>query len=172
MYECELSVPVGLLPAPTVITAFSLTPVTVTVTFSVTVEVPSNRETVKVSTSDEHTAGFQTHLTLAYHLLLITPPVPLVLESCVVTEAVSVPSAPAEALTAVTVWVSARSTSLNFFFNDPATTEIYALSLHDALPILPAPTVITAFSLTPVTVTVTFSVTVEVPSNRETVKVS
>src|SRR5947199_5241785 len=25
-----------------------------------------------------------------------------------------------------------------FFFNDPATTEIYTLSLHDALPILPA----------------------------------
>src|SRR5437868_15098229 len=26
-----------------------------------------------------------------------------------------------------------------FFFNDPATTEIYTLSLHDALPISPAP---------------------------------
>src|SRR5690348_17838518 len=26
-------------------------------------------------------------------------------------------------------------TSLFFFFNDPATTEIYTLSLHDALPI-------------------------------------
>src|SRR5437899_4395746 len=26
-----------------------------------------------------------------------------------------------------------------FFFNDPATTEIYTLSLHDALPILGAP---------------------------------
>src|SRR3712207_8227517 len=26
-----------------------------------------------------------------------------------------------------------------FFFNDTATTEIYTLSLHDALPILPAP---------------------------------
>ena len=25
-----------------------------------------------------------------------------------------------------------------FFFNDTATTEIYTLSLHDALPILPA----------------------------------
>ena len=24
-----------------------------------------------------------------------------------------------------------------FFFNDPATTEIYTLSLHDALPICP-----------------------------------
>src|SRR5437899_10569977 len=27
--------------------------------------------------------------------------------------------------------------SLFFFFNDPATTEIYTLSLHDALPICP-----------------------------------
>src|SRR5258708_24534557 len=27
-----------------------------------------------------------------------------------------------------------------FFFNDTATTEIYTLSLHDALPILTAPT--------------------------------
>src|SRR6266849_6884716 len=26
-----------------------------------------------------------------------------------------------------------------FFFNDPATTEIYTLSLHDALPISPSP---------------------------------
>src|SRR3712207_7066051 len=29
--------------------------------------------------------------------------------------------------------------SLLFFFNDTATTEIYTLSLHDALPILSAP---------------------------------
>src|SRR5262249_60434701 len=29
-------------------------------------------------------------------------------------------------------------THLVFFFNDPATTEIYTLSLHDALPILSA----------------------------------
>src|SRR6478752_10556427 len=27
-----------------------------------------------------------------------------------------------------------------FFFNDTATTEIYTLSLHDALPVSPAPT--------------------------------
>src|SRR6266496_6344231 len=29
----------------------------------------------------------------------------------------------------------------NFFFNDTATTEIYTLSLHDALPISPANTI-------------------------------
>src|SRR2546427_13028169 len=32
-------------------------------------------------------------------------------------------------------------TSLFFFFNDTATTEIYTLSLHDALPICPSETV-------------------------------
>src|SRR2546421_12683705 len=32
-----------------------------------------------------------------------------------------------------------HSHSLFFFFNDTATTEIYTLSLHDALPISPAP---------------------------------
>src|SRR3712207_7580930 len=31
--------------------------------------------------------------------------------------------------------LSARSIALLFFFNDTATTEIYTLSLHDALPI-------------------------------------
>src|SRR5438874_11002183 len=31
------------------------------------------------------------------------------------------------------------NTSFFFFFNDPATTEIYTLSLHDALPISPPP---------------------------------
>src|SRR5690348_18131527 len=31
---------------------------------------------------------------------------------------------------------------LLFFFNDPATTEIYTLSLHDALPIFPFSSVI------------------------------
>src|SRR5258708_27612783 len=32
----------------------------------------------------------------------------------------------------------ARPTSFTFFFNDTATTEIYTLSLHDALPISPS----------------------------------
>src|SRR5439155_21353925 len=30
-------------------------------------------------------------------------------------------------------------TVLSFFFNHPPTTDIYTLSLHDALPILPSP---------------------------------
>src|SRR3954469_26079258 len=33
----------------------------------------------------------------------------------------------------------ARPRRLSFFFNDTATTEIYTLSLHDALPIWPRP---------------------------------
>src|SRR2546422_6219592 len=33
--------------------------------------------------------------------------------------------------------MSTSSRSFLFFFNDTATTEIYTLSLHDALPILP-----------------------------------
>src|SRR5689334_24553518 len=35
----------------------------------------------------------------------------------------------------VSVVLSANALLLSFFFNDPATTEIYTLSLHDALPI-------------------------------------
>src|SRR3989442_12508799 len=35
--------------------------------------------------------------------------------------------------------VSLTSDVFFFFFNDTATTEIYTLSLHDALPILPLP---------------------------------
>src|SRR3712207_7509674 len=37
-----------------------------------------------------------------------------------------------------TVSVAAVEGSFVFFFNDTATTEIYTLSLHDALPISPA----------------------------------
>src|SRR5215467_15839955 len=35
------------------------------------------------------------------------------------------------------LWLAIRVLSFFFFFNDPATTEIYTLSLHDALPIRP-----------------------------------
>src|SRR2546429_6930015 len=34
-----------------------------------------------------------------------------------------------------TAWVVDRAGTTSFFFNDTATTEIYTLSLHDALPI-------------------------------------
>src|SRR5260221_14546339 len=35
----------------------------------------------------------------------------------------------------VFLWISTRWSAYFFFFNDTATTEIYTLSLHDALPI-------------------------------------
>src|SRR5262249_60475233 len=37
--------------------------------------------------------------------------------------------------TSVIYFLCSLLPSLSFFFNDPATTEIYTLSLHDALPI-------------------------------------
>src|SRR5438094_9724620 len=39
-------------------------------------------------------------------------------------------------ITRVSLFFSSTSFFLLFFFNDTATTEIYTLSLHDALPIL------------------------------------
>src|SRR6266542_3194408 len=36
----------------------------------------------------------------------------------------------------IDLWGRLRNSTLAFFFNDPATNEIYTLSLHDALPIL------------------------------------
>src|SRR5271170_4620309 len=42
--------------------------------------------------------------------------------------------------TKATISSASTATACFFFFNDPATTEIYTLSLHDALPISrPAP---------------------------------
>src|SRR3989475_6465181 len=43
-----------------------------------------------------------------------------------------------------------------FFFNDTATTEIYTLSLHDALPISPAATIAQVEIFGPVLVSMTF----------------
>src|SRR2546430_11898070 len=47
-----------------------------------------------------------------------------------------------------------RSSSIFFFFNDTATTEIYTLSLHDALPISSSNTVSCACFLVPTKSTV------------------
>src|ERR1022692_281008 len=43
--------------------------------------------------------------------------------------------APSPTGSAVSAAASCRSAPVSFFFNDTATTEIYTLSLHDALPI-------------------------------------
>src|SRR5258708_428716 len=59
-------------------------------------------------------------------------------------------------MVAVTVWPASASLMwlFLFFFNDTATTEIYTLSLHDALPILAATWVLPATSLAPETLKV------------------
>src|SRR6266571_5267634 len=42
---------------------------------------------------------------------------------------------PAFTVASLATTAASRPAMLSFFFNDPATTEIYTLSLHDALPI-------------------------------------
>src|SRR5262249_61480703 len=49
------------------------------------------------------------------------------------------PSAPASPSSTVTTVATHLPLLFLLFFNDPATTDIYPLSLHDALPILPVP---------------------------------
>src|SRR6266571_3584037 len=81
--------------------------------------------------SEEHTSELQSHVNLVCRLLLekkknrpmrlwvswVRPLVrPFVASRCV-------------------LWSVARGSMSFFFFNDTATTEIYTLSLHDALPI-------------------------------------
>src|SRR6478609_11736888 len=51
---------------------------------------------------------------------------------------------------AESVPISRRLSGVSFFFNDTATTEIYTLSLHDALPISCA----SPFALPPVTTSI------------------
>src|SRR2546426_18472 len=47
------------------------------------------------------------------------------------------PGTTAAATQLSTLWCAPPALSFLFFFNDTATTEIYTLSLHDALPIFP-----------------------------------
>src|SRR3712207_8789636 len=46
----------------------------------------------------------------------------------------------------MSIMLQSRDTRYVFFFNDTATTEIYTLSLHDALPILTSPALAFAWS--------------------------
>src|SRR2546428_249560 len=71
------------------------------------------------------------------HVLLDGPPLPAVPFLVRVTEPASVSGMEEVAETTVVPVVAEVMTTVQlFFFNDPATTEIYTLSLHDALPIL------------------------------------
>src|SRR5687767_16018845 len=60
-----------------------------------------------------------------------------------------------------------------FFFNDTATTEIYTLSLHDALPILvshskePNSSPSSAFLITNMRITIIYLTTSELPQRSE-----
>src|SRR2546428_418353 len=60
----------------------------------------------------------------------------VVADPVVVADAVLLPTGEADVVVAVSVMlVRTGVPAFTFFFNDTATTEIYALSLHDALPI-------------------------------------
>src|SRR6478735_5918513 len=95
--------------------------------------------------SEEHTSALQSPCNLVCRLLLEKKnaegrcgPHPLG-DDTVTTAAFARPfdcTPPAELTPAERVAaVAALLSSCFFFFNDPATTEIYTLSLHDALPI-------------------------------------
>src|SRR6266571_4537474 len=93
--------------------------------------------------SEEHTSELQSHVNLVCRLLLETKKVIPVIDGTrwhVRGQAISAPerwSLPQ--LRRFSVWAmsstSGRRSDRCFFFNDTATTEIYTLSLHDALPI-------------------------------------
>src|SRR4030066_57091 len=82
--------------------------------------------------SEEHTSELQSHLNLVCRLLLekntMTPP-------ALTKRRRTRTSARSRLLSAPSLTSSAHSDLTIFFFNDTATTEIYTLSLHDALPI-------------------------------------
>src|SRR4029434_5359072 len=101
---------------------------------------------IKLSRSEEHTSELQSHLNLVCRLLLEKKKY-----TCASTSTRQElqtrrerhnthHSAPTPSRTATTdthppTHTHTRTTSSCFFFNDTATTEIYTLSLPDALPI-------------------------------------
>src|SRR5215211_1210821 len=76
--------------------------------------------------SEEHTSELQSHSDLVCRLLLEKKKTALRRTCCRV---------PALPLNAARVLFPPRRGSVCFFFNETASTEIYTLSLHDALPI-------------------------------------
>src|SRR6266540_3571650 len=87
------------------------------------------RSSVERERSEEHTSELQSHHDLVCRLLLEkknTPSRPASRRSASATTRVAA---------SFSSWGPASSGSSIFFFNDTATTEIYTLSLHDALPI-------------------------------------
>src|SRR5690242_6431916 len=93
--------------------------------------------------SEEHTSELQSHVNLVCRLLLEkkkknkqTKNVTIVIDNVLIHNTIDVAYSthPCRHLAVYTV----ISSLLFFFFNDTATTEIYTLSLHDALPIFHA----------------------------------
>src|SRR3954449_3966898 len=93
--------------------------------------------------SEEHTSELQSHSHLVCRLLLEKkivlgaerdpPPAPALRARAAARRGRDQPLAPA--LAARPVALLGRGRDFLFFFNDTATTEIYTLTLHDALPI-------------------------------------
>src|SRR6201990_3466207 len=106
--------------------------------------VSSNTGKRDVARSEEHTSELQSHVNLVCRLLLekkkgtryarcACGAVVAVQWAVHVRARVSARSH--SALASCSLSKAAPPTPCCFFFNDPATTEIYTLSLHDALPI-------------------------------------
>src|SRR2546429_189433 len=88
--------------------------------------------------SEEHTSELQSRLHLVCRLLLEKKKVSIFLLPSPATDNATASSTPPTRPYTATLIISVLKptlTRLFFFFNDTATTEIYTLSLHDALPI-------------------------------------
>src|SRR3954462_4062645 len=97
---------------------------------------PSSAVQTSALRSEEHTSELQSHDNLGCRLLLEK------MKACSPRKIMS-PLKTSATWTSSLCWPSRRLTrrprtaagSFSFFFNDTAPTEIYTLSLHDALPI-------------------------------------
>src|SRR5476649_1504836 len=87
-----------------------------------------------MSRSEEHTSELQSHSDFVCRLLLEKKKLGRPHEDVKSRQVVETDRLRRET-TLVRPIFGARSPKIGFFFNDTATTEIYTLSLHDALPI-------------------------------------
>src|SRR6266496_1108420 len=87
--------------------------------------------------SEEHTSELQSRRDLVCRLLLEKKKAVPLSSMALIVAALIIPTPPLSLLSALTAKQTGRLRRLSptFFFNDAATTEIYTLSLHDALPI-------------------------------------
>src|SRR5260370_1256087 len=88
---------------------------------------------LEIFRSEEHTSELQSHLNLVCRLLLEKK-----ISAFDAWRKIPAESFAQEAGGGWAAWPQVRAWSIRlsvFFFNDTATTEIYTLSLHDALPI-------------------------------------